>query len=445
MENMRYFREAAKKIPVVDEVDVLVAGGGTAGMVAGLASARTGAETLVLDQHGYLGGTLTSGLVNIFGPFDNGERIIVGGISWEIVERLAQMGGTKVGMIYWRPFDSERLKVLMDVMSQESGVHLLFHVRVCDAIVENSIIKGVVIESKAGRQVIMAKVVIDATGDGDVAATAGIPFELGRKRDGLTQPVSLLFRMYNANTKSIPTNPGRRESGSFSAFYKERSKNYAVAQEMGHLSTPHSSLSNINAMPIDGEIHINHTRIQQIDALDPKDLTKAELLARKQMMEIIEYLHKFVPECKDAQLQQVANEIGVRETRRILGEYKITVDDLLQYRKFKDRIGANTYPIDVHDPSNNTGWHQHYEKGKTTWIPYRALVPQKVDNLLVVGRCISSTSEAQSSVRGSPCCMITGEAAGTAAAISSRKESVPRKLNVTELQTALRAQGVILD
>lgn len=441
---MRTVREPSREIPVAKEVEVLVAGGGTAGMVAGLAAARNGADTLVVERYGFLGGALTANMINVFGPFDNGERWIIGGIPKEILHELIERGASLPGFVYWRPFDSEVLKLLMDDLSREAGVKLLFHTLITGAIVEDGQVRGIIVENKAGRQAIIAKQVIDASGDADVAALAGAPWEMGRKEDGLVQPVTLMYRLFNVDVDKIPGKPPETEYGRYT---KQISMLYREAKARGELTGPREAVSaSLNKMMFDGEVHVNHTRVVRVNPLDPDQLTEAELASRQQMREEIAFFRKYVPEFANSVLERTAPAIGVRESRRILGEYILTEEDLWAQRRFEDRICLNFYPIDIHSPIGEQGGRgQRFPTGTANYVPYRSLLPQQVENLLVAGRCISATHEATSAIRGVPTCMAMGQVAGTAAALCVKLDTMPRRLDVSLLQSTLRQQGAIVD
>jgi len=412
----------------ISEHDVIVAGGGTAGIAAAVAAARNGADTILIERYGFLGGTMTAGLVNPFMTFHAGKEQIIKGIFQEIIDRLKDTGGYDEKT---KAFDSEIMKLVLDQMIKEADVKLLLHTYITDALVtKENIIKGIEAYNKSGRQVVLGKVIIDATGDGDVAVMAGAPYEKGREEDGLTQPMTLNFRMGGVDVERMPSR-------------EKINKLFEEAKAKGEIKIPRE---NVLYFPTTrrGEIHFNTTRIVKVDGTKADDLTYAEIEGRRQMAELIKFLKEKVPGFENAYLLMSAVQVGVRETRRIIGEYVLTGEDVIKARKFSDVIARGSYPIDIHSPTGEGTVIKKLPPGESYDIPYRCIVPKKVENLLIAGRCISCTHEAQAAIRVIPIVVAIGQAAGTAAALAAKLHASRREMNVPLLQEALKKQGGIL-
>jgi hypothetical protein len=407
--------------------DVVVVGGGTAGVAAGVAASRNGVDILLIERYGFLGGTMTAGLVNLFMTFHAGKEQIIHGIFQEIVDRLKRLGGYDERT---KAFDVEAMKIVLDQMVRGAGVKLMLHTCAIGVVMQGNTIRGIEIHNKSGRNVVFGKVIVDATGDGDVAVMAGAPYEKGREEDGLTQPMTLIFRMGGVDADRMPS------SQEINRLFKE-------AKERGEISIPRE---NVLWFPTTrkGEIHFNTTCIIKVDGTRAEDLTFAEVEARRQMMELVGFLKKNVPGFENAYLLMSAPQIGVRETRRIIGEYVMTGEDILEARKFTDVVARGSYPIDIHSPTGEGTVIKSPPPGSSYDIPYRSLVPKNVENLLVAGRCVSTTHEAQAAIRVIPIVVAIGQAAGTAAALSAKLNVPPRRLDVSLLQKTLREQGANL-
>lgn len=418
-----------KEIPVVNEVDVLVVGGGPTGLGAAIASARENLNTMLVEQYGFLGGMWTAGLVNPL--FDHENK---GGIVREIVERLRGMQGWK-GSHLARPrldtFDPEKMKYLSDSMIEESHIHPLYHTFAVDSVVEEDTIKGVIVENKSGRAAILAKIVIDCTGDGDIAARSGAPYEKGRTEDGLLQPMTMMFRLGNV----VFRQDSNAQFCKLIELAMEKVAEYELPYRHGW----------VIHLPVKGDAVLQHTHIYGLDATDAADLTKAEIEGRRQVMATVNLLQSYVPEFKSTQLVQTPVNIGVRETRRIMGEYVLTREDLIEGRQFDDGVVDVTFGIDIHDPAPESQIRPKGARMKPYQIPYRCLVPQKVDNLLVAGRCISGTHEAHASYRVTGDCMAMGEAAGVASALCLKDGLSPRKLDGKRLKKLLKDRKTLLE
>ena len=441
--------EPERRTRVRAHVDVVVCGGGPAGVGAALAAARSGASTFVLEDYGCLGGCATSGMLNRLGPYHDQEKMIVGGIPFEVLERLVNLDAALMprpapwggvdgpNADYWAPFDPETLKFLLDTMAEEAGAKVLFDTRVVGAIVDAGRIQGVFIESKSGREAILAGVVIDATGDGDVAASAGVPYEKGRPEDGLTQPIGLFSKVHNLD-----------RDRALRFLEQHREKMLHEAQLQGEAIPRRVGAGTDNLLRQD-ETYYNADHVHGVDATNVQEISRAWVECRKQIWEAYRFAKRNIPGFESAYVGATGAMLGVRETRRVLGEYVLTGDDVLASRKFPDAIARYACYIDVHAvgrPGQESTYNRKAPKAGTSYdIPYRCLIPRDVENLLVVGRCFSSTHEALASARMMPCCMAMGQAAGTAAAISTNQGTPPRGVDVAVLRESLIAQGVSLD
>jgi hypothetical protein len=334
--------------------------------------------------------------------------------------------------------DSEMFKLVCDDVAQEAGVSLLFHTLSVDTIVEDKTVRGVIIENKSGRQGVLAKVVVDATGDGDVAARAGAPFKIGREKDGLMEPVSLLFRMSNVNKKDFEAYCGSRPwSKVMHEFLVE-----AVGKEGWSFNIDNGGPSRINEA---GEATgINITRIGGIDPTNAEDMSRAELEGRRQVLDAVQFFRRYVPGFEWAELSVIGCQTGPRESRRISGEYEISRADIDGQRTFNDAVGRFCDFVDRHDPVDPIIHIKTPTSGSYFQIPYRALVPRKTEGLLIAGRCISASHEAVGATRQVYCCMATGQAAGTAAALAGDQGVSPRFVDIRCIQSSLREQGVTI-
>jgi hypothetical protein len=441
--------EAEREIPVAMNVDVVVAGGGPAGLVAAIAAARNGAKTLLIERYGFLGGMATTGLVGPIQGFISGRKWVIDGIPRELLDKMEKLGGitindktVSVGTSENKPidpsmdpyktdvgFDPEILKSVADDMMNEAGASMLLYSLVVDPIVEGNRVKGVIVENVSGRHAILAKIVVDATGDGVVATKAGIPFEKGREKDGLLQPMTLMFRMGNIHAP----------------IDRDVIRKVAIdAAEKGELPLFGGPWIGLGSTVRDGSVSVNMTRLWG-DATNVFDLTNASVAARKHIVKFVDFLKRNIPECASCSLLDTAVQIGVRETRRILGEYILTKEDILQIREFHDVIARGCHPIDIHSPSQTADQYEEWLKpGDSYSIPYRCLIPQKIENLILAGRCISTTHEAHASTRVMGTCMAIGQAAGTAAALAIKENTSPRRLDISMIQETLVKQKAIL-
>lgn len=450
-------QESARSILGRLEADVVVCGGGPAGIGAALSAARNGAKTVLIERYGFLGGMGTAGLVSSFAyGYHDKKRFITGGIFQEVrqklYEREALIMTERKG---WEPFNPEMYKILAYELLQEAGVILLCHTLVVDVVQEKGRIKAVIIESKAGRQAIIGNMYVDATGDGDVAARAGVPFKVGREADGAMQPQTLMYVLGNVDIQSVGEylqKKGKRGYWQNSAGHPYLNatgfqEEIIQAKKEGYLaSLNRDHIASIFTIPwISDVVGINYGRIQGKNALDPKDLTDAEIEGRGQVLEGVEFLKRFIPGFEKAMLISTGPQVGIRETRRIQGDYVIDENDIVQQRQFDDVIAQSCYMIDIHSPDSDKTTIFKLPPGSHYDVPYRSLIPVRINNLLLAGRCISATHEALGSFRVQAICLSIGEAAGTAAAIASLSNQIPRNLDVDLLQKQLENMGAILN
>jgi len=438
--------------------DVLVVGGGPAGLGAALGAAWAGAKVILVERYGFLGGNATAALVmplmsfhtqraaitrgttrllpNDHGP---GEPIIAGALL-RFLERLVRNGGAippslDTGFVV--PFDPEIFKWTAIEMLDEAGVEFLFHA-FASGVRGDGQVEGVVFETKSGPIVIEAGVTVDCTGDADVAAQAGCSFEVGREPDGLVQPMTLMFRV--ADFRHSPFYEYVRTHGDQWRGVHGLWELVQKATQAGELNLFREDILFFDTMH-SNEVAVNSVRVMRVLGTDVWDLSYAEYQGRRQVRQIIAFLRKHVPGFEESYVMQTGSQIGVRETRRIAGEYRLTADDLLKARKFEDGIARGSYPLDIHNPAGKGTELKHLPPGEWYDIPLRALLPQHVERLLVAGRSISGTHEAHSSYRIMPICMATGHAAGVAAALAVRSGRAIRDVPASQVQAELRRQG----
>ena len=438
---MNYIVEAEKKTPVSLEANVIVVGGGPAGLAASVAAARNGAKTVLIERYGYLGGMITAGLCPTFMGVD---RRIIRGIFSEILDRLyAEKAASKES--FFTQFDPEILKFISQDLAIKAGVKLLLHSWVVDAITSGSKIDGVIIENKSGRQAVLGKIIIDASGDGDVAVKAGASFNMGGTPE---QTLTMLFRVGGVDMDVL--NKLRKENPEFAnkphppsppnhMFYRVPNKMVEDARKKGELHLSHETIQVI-ALPLPGIVLVNAGHIIGMGT-NVDDLIRGEIQSREQAVSVVKFLRKNVHGFESSFILDTPIGIGVRESRRIVGEYILVKNDIIQGKRFSDVIAQNKMPIDIHGPGDKHTWiplEEAYD------IPYRCLLPKNIDNLLIAGRCISVDHETEASIRSIPCCFATGQAAGTAAALSIRNSISPKNLKVEILQKALTEQGTIL-
>ena len=401
-------------LSVRDKADVIVIGGGPGGIGAAVAAARHGADVLLIEHYGFLGGMATAGEVNPFMPNHFQKESLDTGIFEEWLDTMKRYGGVRGNS---RVFDPQTARLAAEDLCREAGVRLLYHHRIAHVEHSDNRITGLVLHSKSGLSAATAKQYIDSTGDADLVAMAGGAFRVGNDAgDPHVQPMTLCFKLMLAEDAI----PDGLEPGD--ALHKARpqiQEAYKRAQEAGRTSNPRENVLMFRSVE-DRVIHFNSTRVIHKLSTNGQELSEAEIEGRKQLRELVDILRNEIPLFKNCKLFSIAPQIGIRESRRIVGRYTVTLDDYRRGRTHKDGIARVTYPVDIHNP-NGTGTH-FIELPKTAWyeIPYRSLVPEKFNNVLVACRAISADHGTHSSLRVMPPVCSIGQAAGTAAAFALR-------------------------
>lgn len=425
--------------PLLAESDIVISGGGPAGVAAALAAARRGYRVLLLEQTGTLGGLATSGLVPSFAPSSDGERFLYGGIYEEIDRELCRRMGVECKPASWQAIDAEIMKRLLDDLVEAAGVRVLFGVKVCEAEVDDGRIRALWAATAQGIRRITGKQFIDATGDGMLAMLAGAEFEYGDKA-GNTMSPTLCAQFANIDYKK------------YEEAYRNGNSDRAVWHRMLQAGTAplieHHFVCMTRMSPATATSNLGH--IYGCNVFDPDDLTRGYREGRRVVRTFETFYREHVPGFENAVLVSTASLLGVRETRRIRGEYRMTFDDYRNRADFTDEIGRCCYPVDIHSSSLDTEEQKRVEQvlaatrfkhGESYGIPYRAMIPVGLRNLLVPGRALSSDREIQSSIRVMPPCFVTGQAAGIAAGMVQEEDV--RSVDIAALQAALRELGGI--
>jgi len=449
-------------LPVSADVDVLVAGGGPAGVAAALSAARNGARVLLVEKMGLLGGSATTAQVPAFAPFSDRTKSVVRGIGWEMLTEMLARTGRPVpdpdvylvpqdkARMDWVPIDVEALKCLYDDLCETAGVEVLFHTFVPEVVVEETRrITAVVLANKDGLSLARAKVFVDATGDADLAARAGCPFHQGDE-SGATQGMTLCFTVAGGSRETYLGYVHRTGDGFLARLVAE-------ARAAGDYDLPDASLVGLS-FKNETIAGANMGHVYGHDSTNARSVSAAEREGRRVVRKLLPFLRKYVPGQQDLFLVSTGPHIGVRESRRIVGDYTLTLDDYLACRTFPDDIARCAYFIDIHavtsekaarakSISDSNGEKKSYAlpPGKSHGIPYRCLLPQGIENLLVAGRCLSADRAVQGAARVMPFCFAMGEAAGLAAALAAQGSGRAREVNVADLQSGLRAQGAWLE
>jgi hypothetical protein len=427
------------------QFDVVVAGAGSAGSTAAIAAARSGAKTLLIERFGFLGGTSTAVLDTFYGFYTPGSRSlkVVGGIADDVVKGLWSYGaclerpntyGAGTGITY----NSEYLKVVWERLVEDAGAKILLYAWIQEAALSRQRIQSLTVATKQGLRKIVGKYFVDCTGDADLCYFAGAPCELAGEQEP-AQMLTTTFKVANVDTSL-------RKTISKQEFHHRM----AAAAESGCFKLPRREGSD-HPTPVKGMMATNMTRVQSFqssngqfrNATDPDLLTHAEIEGRRQALEYLRFLKSEIPGYAEAELIAFGTQIGIRETRRVYGEYRLTREDVLSARQFDDQVGLCGAPIEDHHSGSDTEW-KYLPDGQCVGIPFRTLIPQKVENLLVAGRCFSATHDAHASVRSMAQCMAMGQAAGIAAAICWSSHRSPRDLDSHFLERSLLKAGAIL-
>jgi len=451
------------------QYDVIIVGGGISGAMAAVSSSRCGAKTLLIEQYGFLGGMLTAAGVGPMMTFHAGDKQIIQGVTGELIDRMV-LKGKSVGHIHDNtdytytitPFDAEGMKQELEIMLLESGGELLYHTMLAGVEVSEGVITSIKVCNKAGISSLSAKVYVDATGDADLSAWAGVEFHKGRETDGACQPMTMNLKMRNIDINKVKTfinanpdefprlkmepevviNTTRLAIGGFNKILEK-------AEEKGKISFRRGEVLFFETN-YPGEVIVNTSRIIKHDSTDPWSLTRAEIEGKKQVRELESFLTKEIPGFENAILEGSGPSIGVRSSRNIKGLYVLTPEDLITCRKFQDTIAHGAYPIDIHSPDGAGPAKKSIKKTRLNWgemynIPYRSLVNEKVSNLITVGRCISTTFEAQGAIRVTPIAGATGHAGGAAAALCAKHGGKACDVDIQELHSTLKGQRAYLE
>lgn len=444
--------------------DVVVVGGGPAGMCAAIAAAREGARVILVEQGAFCGGMATRGLV---GPFmtcydAKGETMIIRGLFAEIVDRMVERGfaihpsqvraGTAftswitTGHEHVTPYEPEGLKVVMDEMLTEAGVKILFHTNFLQPVLEENTLVGILVSSKRGLEVIKATVVIDCTGDGDVAFRCGVPCEMGNEELNLMQPATMFFHISNVDHEAVEADI----QANLHNFYRKDGVNYrsfhwrvSEARANGDWDLKRVSIG-LFRMPKPDEWCVNTSRIMGVDSTDNESLTQAEIVGREQVQQILRFLQKYVPGCENARLKSTGSHVGIRESRHIQGDYRLTAEDLLRAKVPEDSILLAANSVDVHGRFGPTSNEYVPIQGDYYGVPYRSLLPKGMEQLLMAGRCVSADSTAAGAIRVMPPCMAMGQAAGVAAALAVKEGTTVRQLDPRKIRRILKENGAYL-
>ncbi|MFV0428385.1 MAG: FAD-dependent oxidoreductase [Arachnia sp.] len=457
---------------LADSYDVIVCGGGPSGNIAAIAAGRAGARTLLIEKYGFIGGMATSAWLGPISPMHFGDERVIAGIPEEFVERMREAGGSTGHLRCTNPhgsgaylgfYDREYYKWVALEMLTEAGVDVLFHSFVSDAVLEGDTLVGVEVTNKSGKHVYRAKTIVDATGDGDVAALAGAEHTVGNDH-GVSQPSTLMFDMANVDTATLKAYMDEHvadfewasEMVAITPFAEHLQQQHFVGQgfldeiarglDSGELYLGRDSLLFLTTTH-PGLLHFNSTRIQGVDGRSAESLTQGEIDGRRQVMSVTRFIIENIPGFKDAYLAGTGTQIGIRESRHITGEYVITGEDVYHGRKFDDVVARGYFPIDIHNLKGKEGY-----GGGGVWtdpqdsydIPMRTLIPVRLDGLVMAGRAISATHEAHGSLRTQGGAMGIGHAAGVLASQAALRGQRPREVPYAAVERVLLDQKASL-
>lgn len=461
-----------------EKYDVVVVGGGMSGVFAAIAAARNGAKTLIIDQNGFFGGTLTANGVGPMMTFFAGDKQVIQGLGEEMVQRLKERGYSPGHVLdstsyisYLTPFSAEGLKIILDEMVSESGVDVVFHSYLIGLEKDGNEIKNISIANKDGITKVLSKIFVDATGDGDLAVLSDVPFQLGREEDNAMQPLTMNLKVYGVNTdklrETVLDNPEKfprlnrdidvmknTEILSFVGFDDEFKK----AKEEGRINIPREDILFFETS-VPGEFIMNTSRIINESGVSAEGLTRAEIIGRKQCEELYRFLVESIPGFENAKVAYTGPSVGVRGTRQIIGKYTLSNQDVLGSKKFESTVAHSGYPIDIHNPkgegtlsihSNQEDEVSHNQFDKSIFdsyyqIPYEIMITNELDNLIVTGRCVSASFEAQAAIRTTPTMTALGQAAGTAASLAAMNNVSVGNINISELQNKLIEQKSFIE
>ncbi|GHV38790.1 hypothetical protein AGMMS49546_09760 [Spirochaetia bacterium] len=442
--------------------DVIVVGGGPAGAMAAIAAGRNGARTLLVEQYGYLGGALTACGTGPQMTYHAGKTQVIDGIPGEFLRRMVKEGFSPghmddfVGYTYSvTPFDAEGMKVVLENMALEAKVELLYHTVYTGCEVRNEKIEKIQLFSKNGFFDASAKVYIDASADADLAVHAGVATVFGRDKDGLAQPMTMNMKIYGVDREKVIDYIQKNRDDMLSTIPFDRLREIPrtgiqgaynfikKAKAEGKFNIDREQLLCFETNNF-GEFIVNMSRIIKKSAVDPFDLTAAEIEGRRQCFEILHFLRENIPGFEKAIIASIGPNIGSRESRKINGVYRLSVQDLLNNVMFDDAIAMGGYPVDIHTPDGGACDNTFMKSGSWYSVPYRSLISKEIKNMLVAGRCLSATHEALAAVRTTPMVMAMGQAAGTAAALAGKTGSAVQDLAIKTLQDTLLKDGAFL-
>ena len=416
--------------------NLVVVGGGLTGVAAAVSAAREGLSVLLVEKSGCLGGAISNCLVYPFMPYwtkpywgeaAKNKKYLSQGIFKEMKERHDKY----VTDCKDHEFNSEYFKIVLDDMTVESGVTVLFHSVLADVKKQGEKITAIEIIAKSQHITVEADFFVDATGDGDLFYLAGCDYQLGRESDGFCQPMTTCFRMSGVDLDLFT-----EERPKLQELYKEK-------QAKGEITNPRENILVFFGVGED-VLHFNSTRVIKLNPTDPFDVSRAEVMARRQIHELVSFLKENSKAFDESALISIAVDIGVRESRKLKGVHILTADEIINCTQFEDSIALGNYDIDIHNPTGTGTNHRFFGDGEYYTIPYRSLLPKEFNNLLVAGRCLSATHEAQASVRIMPTCCCLGQAAGTAVAVAIKTDKNAHNVDVKSLQNKLIENGAVL-
>ncbi|UCE53980.1 MAG: FAD-dependent oxidoreductase [Desulfobacterales bacterium] len=444
---MKQIKEASKMIPVMAQADVLVVGSGPGGLAAALAACREGMDTMLVERFGCFGGNITQASVESIAWYRHAGTVESEGIGFEFEVRAKEMGASrKEPQSQSEALDTEMFKYVADMLIEEAGIKPVLHCLAVEAVMEGGAIRGIITESKSGRQAILAKRVIDATGDADIACRAGAPYQIAQKQDllGVTVTFSCsgvhkaqfleYVKTHPASLKNWAEETSGKEAHLLSPYLAEP---FRKAKEAGEIPDDVEIAGTWSSLTEQGDAtYLNLVYMLGFDATNVRDLTRAEMEGRKQAMWAIAAMKKYTPGFENAKLRTFGSSLGIRESRKIIGRCTITRHDVMNQARFDDAIGIFPEFLDGYGiviiPTT----------GRYFQVPYGIMVPQKVDNLLVAGRCVAGDQISHAATRQMMCCAVTGQGAGVAAAVSIKQNSTCSKVDIKQVQKSLQKQGV---